>query len=213
MELLLTVHMGAQQQATLRCRWLQVRPAAKLSTYPRHTHTQSETGHWHKQSHKAPLPRAAFSRTHIKHRQLRALPYLSLAGWDKKFASEGTYTLYYSGSQAHTHSWILWAPGMAPLPIHLPTCFMGRLLTGWSSPKVTAHSQHSHTCPSCTLNKQVPLGTSVWAPCLPETWPGPEAHWSGPKLTRERPRAALAHRAGEDPCSWRTVHSCWFPSS
>lgn len=135
----------------LQCRSLQVQPAAKLSTYPRRT--QSETGHWNNQPHKAPWLRAAFSMTHIKHRQLRPLPYLSPAGCDKKFTSEVTYT----------HSWILWAAGMAPLSIHLPTCWAltpasWLLLTGWASVKLTAHSQHSHTRPLCTLNKQVPLG-------------------------------------------------------
>lgn len=171
----------------LQCRSLQVQPEAKLSTYPRQS--QSETGHWNIQPHKAPWPRAAFSMTHIKHRQLRPLPYLSPAGWDKKFTSEGTYT----------HSWILWAAGMAPLSIHLPTCWAlapasWLLLTGWASAKVTAHSQHSHTHPTCTLGVHKSPWVHCMGPCLSETWPGPEAHWSCPKLSRERPRAAPAHQ-------------------
>lgn len=90
---------------------LQAQLVAKLSMYPRDTQTCIETG-W---SHRLPQARAAFNKTYTqvshrhRHRQPRHLSPL----WQVEILK--AHTQHSPGSQAHTHSRIFQAPGMAPL--------------------------------------------------------------------------------------------------
>ena len=101
---------------------LEVQPAAKLSTYPRDTHTDTHT-HTHTQRTPIwPVTQTATDRalpstaptykTHIRCKPRQPRPLL-LLGWQRQKVTSAAHTPHSPGSQAHAHSWIPRAPSQA----------------------------------------------------------------------------------------------------